>query len=69
MEVFHELGSELRASITDYLPGNSKLFPHVVMEKFGSSQGKYFSGGGDGYEVFGESVDDHHYCIISLQYW
>ena len=68
MEVLHELGCKLRASITDYLPRDSKLFPCIVVEKFGSSHGGYLSGGRDGSDVLGESVDNHHYCVISLQY-
>ena len=66
MEILHELGSELRSLITDHLPGNSELFPYIVVEKFGSSHGQDFSGGGDSYDVLGESVNNHHYCIVSL---
>ena len=69
MEIFHELGSELRSSVADYLPQNSELFPYIVVEKFGGSHGRYFSGGGDGYDILGESVNNHHYCIVSLRYW
>ena len=68
MEVLHELGHELRALITDHLPGDSKLFPHVVTEKFGSSHRRYFSSGGDSYDILGESVDNYHYRIVSLRY-
>ena len=66
MEVFHELGCELRASVADHLSRDPKLFPYVVVEKFGGSHGGDFSGGWNGYDVLGESVDDHHYRIISL---
>ena len=69
MEVLHELGCELRASIADHLPRDSKLFPYIVAEEFGGSYRGYFSGGGDCYNVLGESVDDHHYRIVSLRYW
>ena len=68
MEILHELGSELRSSIADRLLGYSKLLPHIVVEEFGGSQRRYFSRGGDGYDVLGESVDNHHYCIVSLRY-
>ena len=66
MEVLHELGCELRASITDYLLRDSKLFPCIVVEKFGSSHGGYLSSGRDCSDVLGELVDDHHYHVVSL---
>ena len=66
MEIFHELGSELRSLIADHLLGDSELFPYIVVEKFGGSHGRYLSSSGYGYDIFGESVDDYHYCIISL---
>ena len=66
MEILHKLGCKLRASIADDLPGDSKLFPYIVVEKLGGSHGRYFSSGGDGYDILGESVDDYHYHIISL---
>ena len=66
MEILHELGSELRSSIADHLSRDSKLFPHVVAETFGGSHGRDFSGGGDGYCILGESVNDYHYHIVSL---
>ena len=69
MEVFHELGCELRPAITNHLLRDSELFPHMVAEKLGGSHRRDLSGGWDGYDVFGESVDDYHYRVVSLQYW
>ena len=69
MEVFHELGCKLRPVITNHLSRDSELLPHMVAEEFGGSHRRDFSGGWDGYDVLGESVDDYHYHIVSLRYW
>ena len=66
MEVFHELGCKLRPTITNHFLGDSKLFPHVVVEKFGGSHGRDFSSGWYSYNVFGELVDNYHDRIVSL---
>ena len=55
--------------ISDYLPQDSKLFPYIVAKEFGGSHWRYLSSGGCCYDVFGESIDDYHYRIISLWYW
>ena len=66
MEVFHELGRELRPTIANHLPRDSKLLPHVVAEKLGGSHGRDFSGGWDGYDVLSEVVDYYHYVLPGL---
>ena len=68
MEVFHELGCELRPTVTDHFSGDSELLPHVVAEELGGSHRRDFSGGWDSYNVFGKSVDDYHYRVVSSQY-
>ena len=68
MEVFHELGCELRPTVTDHFSGNSELLPHMVAEELGGSHRRDFSGGWDGYDVLDELVDHHHYRIVSLRY-
>ena len=69
MEVFHELGCELRPTITNHLSRDSELLPHVVTEELGGSHRRDFSGCWDSYDVLGELINDYHYCIVSLQYW
>ena len=68
MEVFHELGRKLGSAITNHFSRDPELFLYVVTEKFGGSHWRDFSSGWDGYDVLGESVDDHHYRIVSLRY-
>ena len=68
MEVFHELGRELRPTITNHLSRDSELLPHMVTEELGGSHQRDFSSGWDGYNILDESVDDYHYRIISLRY-